>query len=82
MCYLVSRLVTLHDVMRIANLYYVLFRYRLIPVEFVQTDLGYEDDNESREACVKFLTEQGAKLAEENSKIDCKPGLIPPVAQN
>lgn len=60
----------------------VLFRYRpTLTVEFVHSELGYADCNQAREAVHKLLTEQGAKLTADLSKIDCKHGLVPPPAQ-
>ena len=61
----------------------VLFRYRpTVTVDYVQTQLGYQSDSEDRDALIKFLTEQGAKLNLELTKIDCKVGLIPPVTES
>lgn len=61
----------------------MLFRYRpTVTVDFVQTQLGYPSDSEDRDALMKFLTEQGAKLNPESTKIDCKVGLIPPATES
>jgi len=59
------------------------FRYRPnITLEFMRCELGYDDTNDGRDSLHKFLTEQGAKLTTDNTRIECKVGLNPPSTQN
>lgn len=42
-----------------------------LPVAFIQSELGFTDEDE----CRKFLMEVGATLTAQGSKVDCKVGL-------
>lgn len=62
----------------------MLFRYRpSLTLEFIQTELGYDDDSDTRDDLLNFLVNDlGATLSADKSKIDCKNGLNPPSAQS
>jgi hypothetical protein len=47
----------------------------MLSVDFIQAELVFKDTAE----CLEFLRTQGATVTADNSKVDCRLGLVPPV---